>query len=282
MIGGTVRELHATESPSGPTPRGGTLLISLLGGTTVRWTTGQQVTRRSLGTAKNRQLLRILAVRADRPISSDELVDLLWPDADERRGHSSLRTAVCALRRQLGPEHLAREGRSLVLADVRVDTLQFEDLAARARRHFAVGELDEGLRAAELACALFRGPLEQEEPRLDLLRDLGTHLEMLHGDLRVGAGEAALRAGRPADAVAAVGPVFEHDPTHERACRALMQGYHLLDERSVLTRIYRRCQQALLGEFGLAPTDRTSLLFAELSTDARQARPIAVGGGRGA
>src|SRR5436305_1655612 len=54
-------------------------------------------------TEKTRLLLAYLAFYANRSHSREELIALLWPDADEAHGRVSLRTALASLRRQLEP-----------------------------------------------------------------------------------------------------------------------------------------------------------------------------------
>src|SRR5438132_9357661 len=54
-------------------------------------------------TKKAAALLAYLAFNLGRQISRDELIELLWPDADPEKGRMSLRTALASLRRQLEP-----------------------------------------------------------------------------------------------------------------------------------------------------------------------------------
>src|SRR5690349_4751034 len=51
-------------------------------------------------TEKTAVLLAYLAYHLDRTHSREELIGLLWPEADTARGQMSLRTAISSLRRQ--------------------------------------------------------------------------------------------------------------------------------------------------------------------------------------
>ena len=86
--------------------------------------------------ARQRTVLALLALHADRPVPIPRLIDALWPDAPPGSARNSLQSHVARLRAVLGgPDLIALEpaGYRLALARDRVDALLFEDLA-RARR----------------------------------------------------------------------------------------------------------------------------------------------------
>ena len=55
-------------------------------------------------TRQARQLLKILITERPRPVSTDRLIDLLWPESASQAAATTLRSAINALRHVLEPE----------------------------------------------------------------------------------------------------------------------------------------------------------------------------------
>lgn len=109
-------------------------------------------------------LLARLALFPRRAHAREELVDLLWPDADQEAGRNRLRVTLASLRRQLEPPGVAAG--SVLIADrthvqlnpdaVRCDAVEFEAALARAARAPSPSAARE---AYEQAAQLYRGDL---------------------------------------------------------------------------------------------------------------------------
>src|SRR5438552_4137046 len=54
-----------------------------------------------LGATKQRTLLAVLLLNANRPVGADRLVDALWPEGSPRTAAVALRTYISVLRRVL-------------------------------------------------------------------------------------------------------------------------------------------------------------------------------------
>src|SRR5947209_2230728 len=90
-----------------------------------------------LAGAQQRALLALLLLHANRPVSSDRLVEELWGEHAPRTASASLRVAVGKLRTLLGAEHRARletvPGGYLLRVGVdELDLSRFETLVAEA------------------------------------------------------------------------------------------------------------------------------------------------------
>jgi SARP family transcriptional regulator, regulator of embCAB operon len=238
--------------------------VRMLGALEVRRSDGSPVPPTDFRTAKTRHLLRLLALQEGAPVRVSLLIELLWPDATETRGRSSLRTAAAQIRRTLASDHLVRRGDALSLEDADVDVIEFQHLADRTRRAFAVGDRRGGLSAATCATALYRGAVADDEPDLDALAQMRDRLAMMHADVRLRAGIASLELGDAAAAVDWAAPVADADPTTERACRLLMVAHARLGEVARALRAYERCRRALADELGSDPARRTRWLYEQL------------------
>jgi DNA-binding SARP family transcriptional activator len=114
---------------------------------------------RTLGAAKQRALLSLLAMHANERVTTDTIVDVLWPDVPPAAAVATVRGYVVDLRRVVEP-HRVRHGASRDRLDLLGDA--WRPLVADTDRTRA-GELAASL---ELALGQWRG-----EP----LADLGQH-----------------------------------------------------------------------------------------------------------
>jgi DNA-binding SARP family transcriptional activator len=92
------------------------LRIHLLGNLEL-WRNGQGVAPDAWPSRKVRQLLGILVTHRHRTVSSDELIEWLWPDLGLQSARNSLWVAVSHLRRVLEPEMAGRMTSAFVLTE---------------------------------------------------------------------------------------------------------------------------------------------------------------------
>lgn len=120
-------------------------------------------------------LLKILALKSGKPQSSDQLIEMLWPEVDVDAGKNRLHVALHSLRTVLEPQgqrgtwQLIRTAQSQYFLqtgdDVWVDFQEFEDLWKRVRaarglresKDLWMGDLDQMLH-------LYRGDLFADSP----------------------------------------------------------------------------------------------------------------------
>src|SRR6201995_5496782 len=142
---------------------GGPLRVGVLGPVRA-WLAGQELPP---GPPRQQAVLGMLAMRANRVVSRDELVDAVWgqqgPASAEGGGH----TYVAGLRRVLEPG-LPRGGPSQVLASAaggyvlrldtsRVDAIVFERGLSAGRRLRGASELNGAIAALDAALAEWHG-----------------------------------------------------------------------------------------------------------------------------
>src|SRR5919206_1982990 len=85
---------------------------------------------------KQRALLALLLLEANRVVSTDRLIDTLWGDQPPRTAATSLQNFVSQLRKLLGAETLVTKapGYSLRVDRERIDVGRVEQLVEEARR----------------------------------------------------------------------------------------------------------------------------------------------------
>jgi len=112
-----------------------------------------------------RQLLWMMAVRLGRGWHREELLGVLWPDAEPEVARHRLQVAISSLRGLLGAELLDREAESYRLAlpeGSNVDTRSFEQILEAATRRRLAGSTREEMQTLEQALAIYQGPLLPE------------------------------------------------------------------------------------------------------------------------
>ncbi len=160
------------------------------------WLDGRSV---PLGGPKQRAVLAILLLHANRPVSRDQLIDALWGSHPPPSADASLDAYVYRLRKMLGRDRLPRQatGYTLRVEPGELDVDRFDSLVERAARATGAGDVAGGARDLREALALWRGPAladvlfepfagpyarELEERRLGALED------RIDADLRLGRG----------------------------------------------------------------------------------------------
>ncbi len=210
-----------------------------------------------LGGPRHRELLGRLVAAEGRMVTTDTLVDDLWPEHPPPRAIGAVRTFVAALRRALEPDRPPRTpprvlltegpGYALRLPREDVDAHRFQDALARARR--TPGEVT-GLGEA---LASWRGPAyadvtgsawaERERARLEELRAEAVEL---HARLLLDRGEGAGLVAGLRDHVAV-------HPWREPAWTLLARALHLAGRRADALDTLRRARATLAERLGLDP-----------------------------
>jgi DNA-binding SARP family transcriptional activator len=198
---------------------------------------------------KARQLLKCLLTRPRRRMTTDEAIDLFWPDADQDAALKTLRSTLSALRGALGASGSAR-GQGLVAtlqgavlippeANVWVDADEFERLLTQAR------VATDPLPLLEQADALYAGDYlandlyeSWAEERRESLRRQWSDLQHTLADVREQQGDTEAAA-------AALRRLLQADPCDERAARALMRLLAKHARRSDALRIHDRLVESL-------------------------------------
>ena len=233
--------------------------FGVLGPLEVR-SSGAQV---ALGTAKQRALLAILLVHANELVSSDRLIDELWPEPPETAANA-LQVYVGKLRKALEPERARgapgellvtrAPGYMLRVEPDELDADRFERLLGEGRR---AGEAKDPATAANrlrTALELWRGPAlvdfaydpfaQAEIARLEELR-LDAIEERLAADLALGGA---------ADLVAELEALVRDNPLRERLRGQLMLALYRSGRQADALEVYRQTRETLDEELGLAPS----------------------------
>src|SRR3954454_13234030 len=128
-----------------------------------------------LGGAKQRALLALLVLNANRVVPRERLIDELWGDEPPDTAVATVQVYVSRLRKVLGAETLITRppGYLLEVETEQVDILRFERLVADARR----ADPERASDFLRQALGLWRGPALAEFASVPFARVEGRRLE---------------------------------------------------------------------------------------------------------
>jgi DNA-binding SARP family transcriptional activator/tetratricopeptide (TPR) repeat protein len=207
-----------------------------------------------LGPRKQRLVLAILALEANRQVPVERLVDLVWPDGPPRTATHAVRVCVSGLRAALAGTEADIQTRGtgylFVIDPSAVDAHRFRELAARARESATeahrVALLDEAL-------GLWSGPA------LDGAAPPATRERLCAGleDARLAAVEdradALLRLGRHGELVDELTNLVAAHPLRERLAGQQMLALYRGGRTGDALTAYQRIRSDLAEQLGLDP-----------------------------
>jgi DNA-binding SARP family transcriptional activator len=257
----TLAALTPTDRPTGLTvespPRPGPI-VTLLGGFGV-WSSGADATP---APGHPSTVVKLLALRGATPV--EEVIELLWPDADATAGRSRLRNLLNRLRERSGPL-VERRGEQLVLAvDAAVDASRFEQAATVV----AAADPAERVGLARAAVSLYVGELLPGDRHLDWLAAPRERLRRRYLGLVDLVADDALARNDLDEALDLLELGLAAEPYDEeryvKSARALLaQG-----RRNAAADVVRR-GLAAVDELGVEPTDALAALAGETGTSTR-------------
>jgi DNA-binding SARP family transcriptional activator len=209
---------------------------------------------------KQRALLAALVLNANRPVSVDELADLLWDGCSPPGARGTVQAYVMRLRGVLGGPgrrvlKTVAGGYQLAIPPETVDLNRFERLTDQGERSAAAGQFVTASSEFSQALALWRGPpladvdsellRRTEVPRLDEQRMLATERRI----------ELDLALGRHRQVISEVRELVSRYPLRERYWYLLMQALHRSGWRADALAAYRSAREVITRELGVEPGD---------------------------
>jgi YVTN family beta-propeller protein len=199
-----------------------------------------------------RALLLYLLLHANELVSSERLVEALWPGPPPPTAQKMIQGYVSQLRKTVGERLQTRPpGYVLEVRDGELDSERVRALAAAARD----SEPPRARALLDEALALWRG-----EPLVDVRYDEfaqpeAARLDELHLSLREQRIDAELALGRHLDAVPELERLVAEHPLREHARAQLMTALYRSGRQAEALEVYREGRRLLVDELGLEPGD---------------------------
>ncbi|MBI2941780.1 MAG: GAF domain-containing protein [Chloroflexi bacterium] len=224
-------------------------------------------------------LLKVLLTRYGKQIHREELIELLWPEAERRSTSDLLNVVVHYLRRGLEPEAAAGQPSRFIRTsgdyyafDVssphQLDSQEFLEAARFGMEIEARGQPSAALDAYRRAIARYAGDFLEDELYSDWCALEREYLrERFLGVLRRAA-QLCLDQGDLESAITYFRRALLTDSTLEDVHRALMKAFWRAGRRDEALRQYRECRAILARELGITPMPETEALRQRIAADA--------------
>jgi DNA-binding SARP family transcriptional activator len=246
------------------------LRISMLGPFTIR-RDDEEIPGAAWGSQQTRTILKVLLTRRNHVVSTDQLIDILWPDDDPDTARNRLHVRISQLRRVLAQENpsayiLTHKGGYSFNAesDCWVDAVEFEARAQWGRHCQDCENLSEAITTYETACALYRGDFLEEELYEDWTLAERERLRERFLTVLTELAECYARQGRYRRAIARCRQVLAVDACRETVYARLMLYHYHAGEQSQALHTYERCRRILADEMGVEPLPQTTILYEQL------------------
>ena len=206
----------------------------------------------AVGGSKQRAVLAMLGLEANRTVTADRLIEGLWGDDPPPSAPKMVQNYVWRLRKVLADEggaEILTRGRAyeLRMDSELVDVLRLERLVGEAARGVANGD------SARQALALFRG-----DPLADVADEPFAIAEIRRlEELRLTAAELAidsdLAAGRHHEVVAEVDALLAENPLRERLHAQRLLALYRSGRQAEALEAYRDARDTLVDTIGIEP-----------------------------
>ena len=249
-----------------------------------------------LGGLKQRAVLAILLLNANRVVPIERLADDIYGDALPASALTQIQAQISQLRKLLDPHRAVGAPGSLIetrppgylirLAAEQLDLRRFERWAAEAAEASSRGDLGTASTRYREALDLWRGPALAEFASDGFAQAAIARLE----DLRLAAFEdrvdADLALGRQGELVSELEALVSEHPFRERMRGQLMLALYRSGRQAEALEAYRRLRRALVDELGIEPSPslqemERAMLRQDPALELERAAPEDTGADRG-
>jgi YVTN family beta-propeller protein len=211
-----------------------------------------------VGGGKQRAVLALLLLHANEVVSSDRLIDELWPDQPPPSAAKIVQAHVSRLRKALdgdGDGILLTRGHGYLLRvePGQLDLDRFQGLLDDGRAALAAGDPDRAAASLRNGLGLWRGPPLAEFAYDSFAQNEIARLEELHLAALEERIEADLALGRDADVVQELEQLVHRHPLREQLRGQLMLALYRSGRQAEALEIYRDGRRTLADELGLEP-----------------------------
>ncbi len=213
------------------------------------------------------ELLKLLIALGGKNIRKEQVIDILWPDAEGDGANKSFATTLYRLRQLLGEKQAIALPEGYICLNphyCRVDSLCFLEGAAEIAWNRLSAPDAQTLQAIEDLVAIYDGPFLSGDAETAWALVFREKLQRKCLQLLQGLGQYREQREEWDQAIHYYEKGLEVDPLAEPVYRQLMLCYHHLGWPSEVIRTYQRCSRKLMDGLGIAPSEPTETLLAKL------------------
>jgi len=249
----------------------GGLSIKLFDRFEVKWN-GSPISPQSWGRRKTQTLLKFLLLQRGRVVTTDQILDALYPSCDPQKAAGNLRTRISELRRVLEPtlkrgadsQYVLRLSpgnyRFSEIAPCQIDIELFEDHIKAAQQDMEQEHWSEALKHYQRALELYRGDLLAEDRYEEWTLVPRQHFRRLFLNALTDCAECHARLGQYANAIERLHHLIEQEPAYEGAYKQLMLYEYYKGDQQKALQAYDLCVAALREHLNQEPSPETRAL----------------------
>lgn len=237
-----------------------------------------------LGAPRQRAVFGLLAVRANRAVSRDELIDGIWGDDPPPSAVNAVHVYVAGLRRAVEPRRAHRApgriltasgpGYLLRLPPGQLDVEVFGQHIASARQSRGRDDLPAAIQSLDAALALFQAtPLSGiPGPWADIERVRLVELRLTATEERI---DAMLGLGRHAEAAVQLGGLVREHPLRETLHGLHMLALYRCGRQADALAAFAGARRILIEQLGIEPGRELRRIHAQILTAQEDLEPPA-------
>lgn len=217
----------------------------------------------ALGGPRQRAVLALLLVHADREVATSRLIDGVWADSPPPTAERTLHAYMARLRVLLEPDRPAGSpptlltrsaaGYRLRVRPTDLDSLVLESAFAGGRLRLGAGDAAGAAVALQFALGTWRGPALGDLLEFPALSAAAERLERLRADAVADLVDAELQLGRHVELVPKLIDLVDQSPFDERLWSALALAQYRSSRQADALDTVRRARQTLVTELGIEP-----------------------------
>jgi DNA-binding SARP family transcriptional activator len=212
----------------------------------------------AVSAARQRTVLAVLLVHANRVVSADELVDTLWEGSPPATARVTLRGYIKRLRQLLGPAVGSRiitcaPGYAAEFGSGELDLLRFADLCREGGAALHAGAWRQASDTLGEALGLWRDTALSDVPCERLQREEVPRLDQMRVQAAEWRAEAELHLGRHDQLVPDLRNLVEEQPLRERFHAQLMIALNQCGRQAEALAAYQQARRVLADELGVEP-----------------------------
>jgi DNA-binding SARP family transcriptional activator/pimeloyl-ACP methyl ester carboxylesterase len=223
-----------------------------------------------LAGGRTRAVFAVLLMHANQVVSSDRLLEELWPGQPPDKATDSLQVRLSELRRALrsagAADRLVTQppGYLLRVAPGELDAQRFEQLAAEGDAALAAADAATAAGRLDQALALWRGPALADFETVPSARAEAGRLEEQRLAALESRAEALLACGRHRDLIAELETLTAAHPLRERFWYQRMLALYRAGRQADALRVYRELRDILVTELAIDPSPELRELHARI------------------
>ncbi|MBK8901815.1 MAG: PAS domain-containing protein [Anaerolineaceae bacterium] len=245
----------------------------LLGPLVVMRHDGTQVEGALWNRVKTRALMAYLVMQKGTAVSREQILEMLWPDLDDKAAMHNLNTTVYNLRRSLEP-HLEKASQSRYLlyqngcyrlAGAKEHWLDVDAFECGIRRARQETDRETAVKLYKIALALYRGDyLFDLTDTHSWVRDQQFRLQEIYLTALAELAQLYEKMDMPEEAIAIYQQILSIDCCQENSCRKLMDLFLQLGKRSEAIQICQRVAKCLENELDVLISAQTRALYEKI------------------